>query len=109
MATETPITNPAVKTIERTRSVLWSMRDGVPISIQAQRETQPVDAADASVGYAQSGAGVIRAYDRVVDETVDVNGMTIAVADLIEAQRILIDRWRAEDLVPPPPPVPLPP
>ena len=101
MATETLIDNPAVKTVERTRSVMWLSRDGIPYAVEAQRETQPLDASNAPVSDAQGGQYVKRLYDRVMDETVDVNGIAIAVMDLVEAQRALIDRWRQEDLAPP--------
>ena len=109
MAIETQIENPAVTMVERTRSVWWASLDGAPYSVEAERETVHLDANNALVGYAQVGAKVIRPFASVKDETVDVNGTTIAVAELVEAQRILIDRWHAEDLEPPPPSDPPPP
>ena len=71
MATETALTNPAVKEIERTRSMTWSSRDGKPHRCEAQREILRLDSGDKVVYGPVSGATVGRTYDRVRDETVE--------------------------------------
>lgn len=96
MAIETPIDNPAVKQVERTKTVTWATMEGVPHSVEMQRETVRLDANDVNLGTV-GGGRVLRPYDRVKNETADVNGKTISVAEMAEAQAILSDRWAAED------------
>ena len=102
MATETAVSNPAVKQIERVRDMTWTALNGQPYACEARFEVVRLDSGD-NVVFAGPGGLVTRLHDRVKDATVNVNSKTISVADLVAAQAAFVDQWRAEDLVPPPP------
>lgn len=59
--------------------------------------------ADPKTYGAMPGARVGRPIDGVMDETVEVEGLTLSLTNVMDAMKEFVRRWRAEDLAKPPP------
>lgn len=62
---------------------------------------------DPKIYGAMPGAQVARPIDTSMDETVEVDGITLSLTQTLDAIKEFVRRWRAEDMAKPPPTMPV--